>query len=440
VYLSVLFIQLLVSSLVLIYFMRSPCLSMYHPVAVDSGFHLIASDIRPILAYWLNYDEGLYRGYRFHPTEDHKALALAVASFGYVVFTLACMRVGVSPVTFLSREKMEFERSHLRTPFVWICAVLLPFAYWSLRGSFGTDFQLELSMTTGHTLNTVTTGYLYDAQFLAIPLSVLLAWFFRFRLISLVPALIFVLGRAGTGGRGPFVICMLAIGLVYAYSRRIKMPNAKVLILAVCAIALFRFVGEDRGAALRQLVAQSEFNERSIASAEGKSEQRPFESMDYANDVFLQYMVWVVPEQSKTYDYFLDNLELFVAPIPRILWSGKPDGSPITRVRLFDYGFPIGMTRSLPGEGWYAFGWLGVLIWCGLAGHLLGRVYEGFASGKQGFIKTFAYLCVFPSRIITFRDGEAISTAKQAFWYLTPILIWWFVTRVALKIPSFEEF
>jgi len=318
---------------------------MYHPVAIYSVFHFIAFVIRPVLAYWLNYDEGLYRVYKFHPTEDQKALALMVSAFGYAVFSFSCLRVGVSTVTFLSAEKMEFERKSLKSVFLGICCAILPIAYWSLNGSFGSDYEMNLNFETGHTLNTITTGYFYDAQFLAIPLSVMLAWFFRFKIWSLIPVLVFVFVRAGTGGRGPFIVCLLAIGIVYAYTRRIKFPNMKVLIIGLCALALFRFVGDDRGASLRQLVAPSDYNEIFIAEANRKAPLRTFESMDYANDVYLQYLVWVVPEQSGTYDYFLDNLELFVAPIPRMLWSGKPDGSPITRVRLFDYGFPIGMTR-----------------------------------------------------------------------------------------------
>ncbi len=413
---------------------------MYHPVAIYSLFHFISFVSRPILSFWLDYDSGLYKVYGFHPTDDQKTLALLVSTFGYAAFAFACLRSGVSQVSFLPAEKMEFEREHLKGSFLRICFVLLPIAFWSLSGSFGNDFEMTLSMSTGHALNTKTTGYLYDAQFLAIPLSVMLAWFYRFRLLSLIPVVTFILIRAGTGGRGPFIVCILALGIVYAYTRRIKFPNFKVVTIGLCALALFRFVGDDRGAALRQLVAQSDYNERFIAEANQKAPLRTFESMDYASDVYLQYLVWVVPEKSGTYDYFLDNLELFVAPIPRILWSGKPDGSPIARVRLFDYGFPIGMTRSLPGEGWYALGWLGVFIWCYLAGHILGRIYEAFASGKLSFLKTFAYLCFFPSLIITFRDGETVSTAKQAFWYLSPFLIWWFVARFALKIPTYDAF
>jgi oligosaccharide repeat unit polymerase len=413
---------------------------MYHPVTVYSLFHFIAFVIRPILAYWLKYDVSLYETYRFHPTDDQKALALLVSTFGYAVFTFSCLRAGPSKVHFFPAEKLNFERKGLINSFILIFIIVLPLAIYSINSSYTYDSEMFLNMRTGHALNTKSSGYLSDAQFLAIPLSVMFAWFYRYRFFSLIPAFAFVLLRAGTGGRGPFIICLMALGLTYAYTRRIRVPNIKVIAIVLCALVLFRFVGDDRGASLRQLFFQSDYNEKVIASASANVPLRTLESMDYANDVFLQYLVWVVPEQSGTYDYFLDNLEVFVAPVPRMIWPGKPDGSPIVRVRFFEYGFPIGMTRSLPGEGWFALGWFGVFIWCYLAGYILGRIYEGFASGKQSFLRTFAYLCFFPSLIITFRDGQTVSTVKQAFWYLSPFIIWWFVARVALKIPTYEDF
>ena len=132
----------------------------------------------------------------------------------------------------------------------------------------------------------------------------------------------------------------------------------------------------------------------------------------------------MIPQRSGTYDYFLDNFQVFTEPVPRILWPGKPVGEPFRRIWLFDYGFPIGMTRSLPGEGWYALGWLGVLIWCGLWGHVLGSVYRNFVRGPQTTFQMACYMVFIPTLVVAFRDGALLSIVRQTGVYFTPIAIW----------------
>lgn len=430
-YETALLIQLFVFISLSVYLVTRRCFSIYHPAVLYAGFHFLVFVLRPMLAFYLNYEVGIYSIYRFFPTEDIKVTTILVSMLGFVIFTLVSTQVGASPIQFISAEAHQGGRSKYRDAFILIAAILAPLVIYSLQHTYrqaigDLEWTMIMSRESGHYLNTSGNGYTADAQLMAVPICALFAWLFRFRLLSLLPIIAFVLVRASTGGRGPFVASLVTLGLLYAYERRIRLPNWKVLSLIVVAALLFRSVGDDRGASVRGLLQ----NSPAASWANGNAKDKRFlESMDYQNEAFLQYIVWVVPEKSQTYDYFLDNLEVFVAPIPRALWRGKPDAEPFPQIRLLDFGFPIGMTKSLPGEGWFALGWIGVVLWCGLAGYLLGRLYEKFALGRSNIFFTLGYLCFFPSLIISFRDGQLISVMRQSVWYVLPVIIWWLYAR-----------
>lgn len=432
----VLYLQVAVFFAVSAYLATRPCFSIYHPAVIYAAFHMIVFVVRPMLAYYLVYDTGMYQMYRFLPSQDVKITAILVSMLGFVVFTLVSTQVGSSPVNFLPGEAHDTARRTHRQTFIAIAVLFGPLAIYSLLRGYQmatgeVEFTMKISRESGHYLNTTSNGYIFDAQLLAVPLCALCAWMFRYRLWSFVPLALFIVVRAGGGGRGPFVASMVMLAVLYAYEKRIRLPNVKVLLVIAAAILLFRTVGDDRGASVRGLLqkgaAKSWVNDRS-------RDERFLASMDYANAPFLEYVVWVVPEKSQTYDYFLDNLEVFVAPIPRVLWSGKPDAEPFPQIRLFDYGYPIGMTKSLPGEGWFALGWLGVIMWCGFAGYLLGRLYEKFAEGRSGIFFALGYICFFPSLVVSFRDGQTISLMRQSVWYVLPVIAWWlYARRVAIR-------
>ena len=146
--------------------------------------------------------------------------------------------------------------------------------------------------------------------------------------------------------------------------------------------------------------------------------------MDFANLEYLEYVVTVVPDETKTYDYFLTNLELFTAPIPRQLWPGKPIGPPIVLYNLFDYGFPIGMTWSVVGEGWQDLGIVGVVIWCMLGGAAWGYFYRWFARSEQTRIQVAIYAITLPLSVAWYRDGILLTIVKFPFYFLVPIILW----------------
>ena len=426
-YLMVLGLGVLISACILLYFVRSPAFSLFHPFTIYSAFHFLVFLIRPMFGYWLDYQQ-LYLAYHFVPSLDDRITVIAAANLGYLAFAFFCLRAGSMAMRFAATPLHLEERHQLSKVFVWVACLCFPVALYSLVNNFGSGGNYDgmvLDLTTGISINTKSNGYITDAQLMLAPLCAIIAWLGRFRAISLLPALGFVLIRGGTGGRGPFVAAMVMVGLLYLYERRWRYPNLRITGFLLVGAAFFSWVGADRGEGLRTMAGFDP-----VGNVRPVDENAKFmETMDVANMEFFEYIVWVVPQQSGTYDYFLSNLQIFTEPVPRVLWKAKPVGPPIQRVRLFDYGFPIGMTYSLPGAGWYSLGWLGVAIWCGLWGHVTGTVYRKFCQSDQSAIKTVAYFVFIASLVVAFRDGVLLSAIRQLGVYMAPIGIWYLLAR-----------
>ena len=146
--------------------------------------------------------------------------------------------------------------------------------------------------------------------------------------------------------------------------------------------------------------------------------------MDFGNLEYFEFLVYAVPQRSGSYEYFANNLMLFTEPVPRVLWPGKPVGSPVKFFELFDYGYPIGMTRSLPGEGWTQLGWLGIVIWCGLWGLAFGKLYDRFVTTGQSTFWVMAYMTFIAMLVVVYRDGTIITVMRQGLFYFFPIILW----------------
>jgi oligosaccharide repeat unit polymerase len=408
------------------FYWRSPAFSVFHPLTFYLAFHGILFVFRPILAWARGYD-GLYQVYQFYPSVSDKVTVILAATLGLVAFAFFSLRAGSEPMRFGNENAKRSERGLLGRPFLFVLMICGPLALYSLTKSFGASSNFEglsLDRTTGVTINTQNIGYIMDLQLMAVPLCVIFIWMCRFRLYSAIPLALFIMLSASTGSRGPSVAAAVSAGMFYLYEKRIRYPGMRVVLGAVLVLAVFGAVGADRGEGIRRAIGLQEGEAQNTVSND-----RFMEGMDFANMEYFEYLVYVIPQRSGTYDYFLDNVQVLTEPIPRVLWSGKPVGEPFRRIWLFDYGFPIGMTRSLPGEGWYALGWLGVLIWCGLWGHVLGRIYSRFVAGRQSTFSTAAYMIFLPTLVVGLRDGLLLTLVRQTGVYLTPVVLWYWLAR-----------
>ena len=419
------------------YFVRSSAFSLFHPMTFYLAFHGLLFVVRPLLMYLSGNDE-MYRAYEFTPSLSDKITVIVASNLGFLVFSLFCLRFGNLPMRFTQNAAIDEERARLSRLFWWVLILLGPLVLYSIYRSFGEDSLysgMVMDRNTGVAINTNNVGYLLDLQTMAVSLTAILAWLLRFRLLSMMPMALFVVFRAGQGGRGPFVIALVAAGLFYLYDKRLKTPRLRVLLGAALVVSAFNMIGADRGAMLRQTIGLQQKD--SVIQAQ-KDREFFLYGMDFANMEFFEYLVYAIPQRSGTYDYFMDNLQVFTEPIPRAWWSGKPVGEPLRRIDLYRYGFPIGMTRSLPGEGWYALGWLGVAIWCGLWGACLGRIYRSFVLKPQTPMRVAFYLVFLPSLIVTFRDGTVLTLARTTGAYFTPIVIWYLFARL-VGVPKASE-
>ena len=420
------------------YFVRSPSFSLFHPLTFYSAFHGFIFVFRPIIARINDFDH-IYRGYQFTPSPSDKLTVILASNLGFLTFAFFCLVSGNVAMRFKQDGFAAAERDRLKPLLLWVLAICVPIGLYSLakvwNGATTTGIGYEamvMDAGTGTIVNTTGNGYLAEAQLMLASCGALVAWIYRFRLLALLPLAAFAVFRAGTGGRGPFVTALVTVGLLYLYEHRRRMPSLKIGALLVAVVLIFNTVGNDRGLAIRKAIGTDSASDVFIQT---RADERFLEGMDFANLEYFEYLVYAIPQRTHTYGYFLDTLQIFTEPVPRMLWKDKPIGAPFNRIYLLDYGTPFGMTRSLPGQGWYSLGWLGVVIWCGLWGYVLGLIYRRFVEGPQSAFKTAAYMIFVPILIVAFRDGQLVTVFRQGLFYIGPVVLWFYLARFA-GVPS----
>lgn len=422
-----------------IFYLTRPFASAFHPVSAYLLFHFIVFVFRPILA-WHQEFEHVYNTYQFTPSHSDKITVQLATMLGLVCFVLPAMHFGNAPARFPRGEHDAAERRGLIRPF-WITAMILGpigllsiMAYWDSRANDASTMVLDAA--TGHRINTSGNGYFHNFQLVLATLAIIFAWLYRFRWWSFAPLLAFIVMRAGTGGRAPFVFACAAVAMLYLYEQRRRWPNLRAIAIAALGLALFSQVGQDRGAAVRGLFVE----DQSAFSISGSTapDLKFMEGMDFANLEYFEFLVYAVPQRTGTHGYFLDNLQLLTQPIPRVLWEGKPIGPPIQLFSLFDHGHPIGMTYSLPGNGWIQLGYAGVAIWCGLFGWLFGAIHNRFQQSRHGSTAVLAYMIFIGFSIQFFRDGLLLVLVQTSATFILPVLLMAGIARLA-ALPKAED-
>lgn len=415
-----------------VWYLRSGYFSVFHPFTLYLAFHGFLFVFRPIVARALDF-RFIYLVYQFSPTEAEKSKAILISTVGLVSFAFFCFRRGNVAMRFNIDRLTLAERKALIPPFLAAAAICFPIGFYSLIklwNDAGNDLILASMIrdkTTHILVNSQGNGYAKEAQLMLATCGAALAWLFRYRLLAVLPIAIFIVMRAGTGSRGPFVAAAAVLSLLWLYDRRQKWPSPRVLLGVVLIVMAFNFVGTDRGRAIRQIFGTDQTVDQKYG--QGGMELRPLEGMDFGNLEYLEYIVYAIPQRTHTYIYFVDQLQLFTEPIPRALWPGKPVGAPIQLFNLFDYGNPIGMTVTVAGMGWAEAGWPGVVLWCGAWGYVLGWIYRKFAEGPQTALQTFTYMVLLSSLIVAYRDGGLVTLARQNIFFMAPILLWMFFAR-----------
>lgn len=409
------------------YYLSKPYASIIHPFTAYSFFHGIIFVIRPALACYRDYD-ALYALYQFHPSLSDKLTVLFAADLGFVCFFLAINRFGNLAFENLRPNRIAAPPK-LSRGLIIMLLIVVPLASYILYDTMGARGAAVRTMVqdraTGIVINTVSNGYRDNLHQMLIPVVLLFAWMGRFRLVSLLPVAAFVVAQASTGSRWPFVVAILGTASLYVVYRGSRWINIKLLTLFTAAWLVFSLAVMDRGSRLRDFLGF-----QTVSYSQKIEGSRLLESMDYGNLEFFEYLVYVIPQRSGTYDYFLVNLQLFTEPVPRVLWSNKPIGAPIQLLKLWDYGRPIGITYSLPGAGWYQAGWLGVMAWCSFFGAIFGWFYNWFVKNSHNQYAVMIYVITYALALQFFRDGMLMTVGKMLLFPLIPILLWAFCVQL----------
>ncbi|MBT0668338.1 oligosaccharide repeat unit polymerase [Novosphingobium profundi] len=442
-YLTVLWLNALLTVVVLLWYIRRPAATFFHPVTYYLFFHSVIFVLRGLAAYYYDF-HAIYGFFSFQPTFEEKMTVQLGTMLGLVAFCVPATLIGKTPMPFRQGIVHKAQRAFLIKPFLIASAICMPLILYStykawISKATGSGTAV-LDVATGTLINTTNTAYITSANIMLGPIAVIFAWLFRFRSWSFIPMVMFVILRGGTGGRWPFVIGCASLILLYLYERQRYRITPGAVAAGVAILLVFSFIGADRGAGLRSLVMDNQTSSRVVKhrSDDRSPIQASLEGMDFGNMEFYEYIVHVVPKRTGTFGYFLDNLQLLTEPIPRMLWKGKPIGAPIQMFNLFDYGTPFGLTYSLPGEGWMQLGWPGVVIWCAFIGALCGWVYERVVNSQHSNF-TVASFCVLTPLLLTFfRDGIIITFVKTAFWFGFPLLLWYVIAKID-RVPGLDR-
>jgi hypothetical protein len=276
-------------------------------------------------------------------------------------------------------------------------------------------------------IQTHSTGWLNDAQFMLAPL--LCAWLLvtRFHWLNLPPILLYVAYRSWTGwARWTIVLFFLTIILAYCWQQRRRWLPLWSIVLAIPVLILFSVLGQNREVLKDFFTGQQ--NESAMVglrpgmSAEEK-QRLSYDNQNFANFDYLCYVVAVVPKRTEAYTYGLQYLQLLTEPIPRIFWKAKPTGAPVHSINLNAYGNFVGLTVSLAGDGWINGGWIGLLITLALAGGLIGRCHRWFWNKIDQPIAVLFYVSGLAMSPQLYRDG-GISIYKFLMWSWLPLFVW----------------
>lgn len=406
-------------------FLASGQASLFHPSTVYIGFHGLVFVLRPFLVHYLNFNSiWVYIG--IEPTDAAMIRTLEVTSVALIVFVGVSLIAGRSVVAFPAVPATSFsaiqKRALLVTTLLFIPLVILSI--------YATRKGVDGDRVNGTYIMTNSTGYLNDAQFAIAPLFCVWAFVTRFRWPNLAVALLYVGYRCWFGwARWTIVLFFLTLILAYCWDRRKKWLPFQAIALAIPVLIIFNMLGHNRNY-VKSLVAgplpqdeEAVVMEPEAGMSRMDKIREQTDTQDFANFDYLTFLLDIVPARTDTYTYGKQYLQLFTEPIPRILWRGKPVGAPVRTFEIAPYGNFIGLTFSLPGDGWCNGGWTGLVITMSVVAITLGTFHRKFWHRVNTPMVAVFYVTALPMTVQWFRDG-GISIAKFMLWTWLPLLVW----------------
>jgi hypothetical protein len=432
-----LYAQVIFFLAVIALFLLSRGASVFHPLTFYLAFHGIVFVIRPLLVHYAGFENAwLYMGFR--PTEDQFVFTLIVTSAALLVFAVVSIAFGGEAAAGGLPSYPAFSKEDANA-FAIVTAAILPVALYSAVASLamfqfdaGPNQFVETDLNSGVAHFTNGSGYAYEAQSSIGAVVVAFFWLCGLRWWSILPILVFMLWRAYFGiARWPMIIMGLVIMLLSAFCGGKKWPYMRHLLAAVPLLLVFHLVGQDRSW-LRTLMGEEVQQESPVAKPDFL---QTLDGPDFANFDYLAYVLAAVPDKTQTFTYFTQYLQLLTEPIPRALWSSKPLGAPVVLVNFLQFGNFIGLTTSLPGDGWMSFGWVGLVATMGLVAFILARLHRWFCRHRSDPFTVLIYCLFLPLTIQWFRDG-GISIAKFTLFTVGPVILWRALARYLTSLKN----
>ncbi len=412
--------QVLVWLLAIGIFMWSRQASVFHPAMVYLAFHGLVFVLRPILVYYFGFNSSWeYMG--FKPSEEVFIRTLEVSSLAMICLVGACLMMGRVKTQFTQLEPPSFTLPQKRA-LLATTLLLIPLIAYSI---YATRNGVEGDRVNGIYIMTNSTGYINEAQEFIMPLLVIWMLVTRFHWLNIFPALLYVAYRSWFGwSRWTILLFFILVVMAYCWRNRRKWLPLWSILAAIPIILLFNVIGHNRDLVKSWITGEDAQVTHFHAGMTLKDKLKvQFDGPDFANFDFLSYIIWDVPFKTETYSFGSQYVQLFTEPIPRILWKGKPVGSPVRSINMFEYANFVGLTVSLAGDGWISGGWVGVILELTLVGGLLGLAHRKFWMNSDNATGCILYLILVAIIPQWYRDG-GISIAKFMLFNFTPVFIW----------------
>ena len=433
---SALILNVLVFAALVLFLISRGYLSIYSGLFLYLAFHFIAFVQRPLAVYLFDI-RSIFTYMKYMPDDYGFIQALFVANvglFSFVFFYLAALRFQPIRPTFEPPALSAVERRSFGLAFLLLSPLIVYsfFLAFTMRQQYGamvfhelSRLNLSIDPTTGVYLFNDTTAYVVNARNFAFPFATLLVFLGRGRWWSAIPLLFCAFVALQVGTRWPIVIAMLVLIMMVLYLHRRRSFTLTHYALMAFVLVAFIMVGHNREALVRLLLnGEIEFHFDLARSSFG-------EHPDFSLFECLTYIIAKVPTVSQTYSYFTQYLGLFTQPIPRMLWPGKPVGSPVVWVNLESYGRFSPLSTSIVGDGWISLGYAGVAITTGVVGALYGWLYRRFCNPSATIYYVLAYFWMLALLLQWARDG-GYAIADFFFFCLSPILLAYVLYRVPL--------
>jgi hypothetical protein len=420
-----LFAQVILWLIVLGLFLASGQASIYHPATMYLGFHGLVFVIRPVLVHYLAFDS-IWNYIGFWPDEEDFIRTLGVSSVGLISFVGASLFFGRTQVVFKPGPAPSFSSQQYRA-LIWTTLILLPYMVVSIATTQGGSEASGERAANGVFIQTHSTGYLNDSQFMLGPLLCFWLVVTRFHWLNFPPILMYLGYRIWMGwSRWTIVLFFLMVVFAYCWQQRRYWVPLRFMVIAVPVLMMFNVLGHNRDL-LRDFLTgtqSQEINYQRLGMSDEEKRNLRYDTQDFANFDYLCFVVSVYASHPDADTYGLQYLQLLTEPIPRILWKGKPTGAPIpSKIDLHAFGNFVGLTVSLPGDGWISGGWIGVIITMGIAGSIVGLAHRRFWTKSGDPIRQLFYLTFLAISPNWFRDG-GISVFKFVLFTWAPLLIW----------------